>query len=66
MDMLNHHQEAGSHRPLDIETHWSWRNPLNAIPLTLLFLVVLALISATVTEVGQLAPLLTAGIWGGQ
>lgn len=23
---------AGSHMPLDVDGHWSWRNPLNLIP----------------------------------
>ena len=32
---------AGSHMPLDVDTHWDWSNPLNIIPafVALLFLI---------------------------
>ena len=41
-------QIVGSQMPLDIEPHWSWRNPLNVIPATLLVLGVAALIGTVV------------------
>jgi hypothetical protein len=65
MNILNHHQGAGSHQPLDIDAHWSWRNPLNAIPLTLVFLVVLALVSAAVTATADLVAFVAALVLGG-
>lgn len=34
----------GSHMPLDVDPHWTWRNPLNIIPAFLLVLLVFALI----------------------
>jgi hypothetical protein len=37
-----------SHMPLDIETHWDWRNPLNVIPAAILLLIVIALVAALV------------------
>ncbi len=38
----------GSHMPLDIDAHWSWRNPLNVIPAVILLLIVIALVAAIV------------------
>lgn len=32
------------HMPLDTEAHWSWENPLNIIPLSMLALVLIALL----------------------
>lgn len=32
---------GGSHMPLDTESHWSWRNPANLIPLAVLLLILL-------------------------
>ena len=34
----------GSHMPLDIEPRWTWRNPLNLIPATLIAAIILALL----------------------
>jgi hypothetical protein len=60
MHTLDHHQGAGSHQPLDVGTHWSWRNPLNAIPLTLILLVALALLSAAATATADLVAFVAA------
>jgi len=38
----------GSHMPLDTETHWNWRNPLNVIPALVLLMIVIALVAALV------------------
>jgi hypothetical protein len=38
----------GSHMPLDIDSHWDWRNPLNIIPALILLLFVIALVAAIV------------------
>lgn len=35
----------GSHMPIDADIHWTWRNPLNLLPLTLLIFTLIALIS---------------------
>jgi hypothetical protein len=35
----------GSHMPLDADIHWEWRNPLNLIPLTFVFLLIIALVA---------------------
>jgi hypothetical protein len=45
---------------LDVDTHWSWRNPLNAIPLTLILLVALALVSAAATAAAELVAFVAA------
>jgi len=38
----------GSHMPLDIDSHWDWRNPLNIIPGLILLLFVIALVAAII------------------
>lgn len=40
----------GAHMPLDTSIHWSWRNPLNILPVLLLLVLTIAL-------VGSLLPL---------
>ena len=35
----------GSHMPLDIRPYWTWRNPLNLIPATIIAAIVLALLA---------------------
>lgn len=39
----------GSHMPLDVEPHWSWRNPLNILPGIILLFTLLAIIGALLT-----------------
>lgn len=34
------------HAPLDIDMHWTWTNPINVIPATLLVMSLIALISS--------------------
>lgn len=33
----------GSHMPIDLDPHWSWRNPLNLLPAILLLALIIAL-----------------------
>ena len=40
---------AGTHMPLDTEAHWTWRNPLNILPLLIIVLFVFALLGTIVT-----------------
>jgi hypothetical protein len=40
---------CGSHMPLDIEPHWSWRNPLNILPAIILLFTLLAIIGALIS-----------------
>lgn len=37
---------VGARMPLDTVPHWSWRNPLNVIPATLLLLLLVALVGS--------------------
>ena len=41
--MYDKHTSSGSHMPLDIAIHWSWRNPLNLLLVVPLLLTGLAL-----------------------
>ncbi len=41
---MNNETSRGSHMPLDIEPHFSWRNPVNLLPLGVLLLLAEALI----------------------
>ena len=36
-------ERSGSHMPLDTDIHWTWDNPLNLLPVSMLLLLVLAL-----------------------
>lgn len=42
-------QILGSHMPIDADTHWRLRNPLNLIPVALLVLLAYGLIGTLVT-----------------
>ena len=65
MDVLDDHQRRGSHQPLDTETHWAWRNPLNVIPLVPVLGIILAAIGLVTPGVARLAALVAAVVWGG-
>jgi hypothetical protein len=49
-EFYRHDDLLGSHMPIDTTIHWSWHNPLNIIPLTLLTVLVFSLV-ATFIEV---------------
>ncbi len=36
-------ERSGSHMPLDTNIHWTWDNPLNLLPVSILMLLALAL-----------------------
>ncbi|HEU4324677.1 MAG TPA: hypothetical protein VFS21_16150 [Roseiflexaceae bacterium] len=36
-------ERSGSHMPLDTNIHWTWDNPLNLLPVSMVLLLVLAL-----------------------
>ena len=38
-------EQHGSHAPLDTQIHWTWRNPLNIIPATILIATAAALLA---------------------
>lgn len=37
--------QYGSHMPLDTQSHWTWSNPLNLIPATLIIATAVALVA---------------------
>lgn len=39
----------GSHMPIDTETHWTWRNPLNILPALVLLFFVIGIVGTILT-----------------